>query len=215
MQAVKGNWILKGKLSKAAPGFKKVPVLKAIAHSTMVQYGTLSATFLQDLKDALNPPPAAGAAPPVAAPAAFKQDKDGPAAFRAWKKAGGAFNPSTHVTAYSIEGRGKSGAYWMFSSTMTAVCDEKVDGQDVIKRCAIEESPEYNDGFCIVELPTGDSAAADTVRRPTMWDGLQFDQFAGVDDPTQCYGVTSGGTPEVVVAPTPFSSCVVKRNVSM
>jgi hypothetical protein len=53
------------------------------------------------------------------------------------------------------------------------------------------------------------------VRRPTMWDGLQFDQFAGVDDPGQCFGVTSGGTPEVVVAPTPIASCTIRRNVKM
>ena len=211
MQALKSTWMLKGKLTKNDAGFKKVPILKAIAHVTMVQYGTLSAAFKDELITAN------GKTPDAATRAEFDANQRdlGAAGFRAWKRAGGAFNPSTHIASYSVEGRGASGAYWMYSSNMTAVCDPAVAGQDVIKACAIEESPEYNDGFVIVELPTADAGMANAVRRPTMWDGLQFDQFAGVDNPNQCFGVTSGGTPEVVVAPTPFASCVVRRNVAM
>ena len=84
-----------------------------------------------------------------------------------------------------------------------------------LKNLGPEESPEYNEGFVIVELPAGDPTLANRVRRPTVWDGLQFDQFAGVDNPAQCFGVTSGGTPEVVVAPTPLASCAIRRNVPM
>ncbi len=65
-----------------------------------------------------------------------------------------------------------------------------------------------------VELPSND-ALQNSVRRPTVWDGLQFDQFKAVEDPAQSFGVTSGGTAEVVVAPTAFSACVIKRNVGM
>lgn len=101
----------------------------------------------------------------------------------------------------------------MYSAEMVAICDPAVGGQDVIKACAIEESPEYSEGFAIIELPAADESLSKIVRRPTMWDGLQFDQFAGVDDPSQCFGVTSGGTPEVVVAPTPLANCTIRRNV--
>ncbi len=209
MEAAKATWVLKGKLTKADGSFQNVPILKAIPYLSMCQYGRLDAGFKDELITAT------GKTPDAATRAAFDADQGNQAAagFRAWKNAGGVFNPSTHITAYSVQGRGNAGAYWMYSAAMVAVCDPAVGGQDVIKACAIEESPEYNMGFVIVQLPTTDPTMANTVRRPTMWDGLQFDQFAGVDSPTQCFGVTSGGTGEVVVAPTSFSACVVKRNV--
>ncbi len=211
MEAAKPSWMLKGRLTKNDGGFRTVPVLKAVPHLTMVQYGVLQADFVDALITAQGQTPDATTRAALLA----DQSNQAKAGFRAWKASGGVFNPSLHVASYSIEGRGNSGAYWMYSADMVAICDPAVGGQDVIRACAIEESPEYNEGFVIVELPAGDPTLANRVRRPTMWDGLQFDQFAGVDNPAQCFGVTSGGTPEVVVAPTPLASCAIRRNVPM
>ena len=77
----------------------------------------------------------------------------------------------------------------MYDGDAAAVLDGEKSGQDIIKLCAIEESPEYNSGFSILERPKSDETLASKVRRPTTWVGLQFDQFAIVDDSNQCYGV--------------------------
>lgn len=52
---------------------------------------------------------------------------------------------------------------------------------------------------------------AEAIRRLAAWAEAQ----PALDDPTKCYGVTSGGAPEVVVAATPVSSCRVIRKVPM
>ena len=35
-----------------------------------------------------------------------------------------------------------------------------------------------------------------------------------IDDPSKCYGVTSGGAPEVVIAPTNLSACTILRKIN-
>jgi len=209
MEDLKPSWVLKGKLTKNDGGWKRIPILKAIAHTAMVQYGELDAGFKEKLLTANGKNDPAGKAD-------FEANRPVlvPAYLRKWKNAGNSFDPEAHLKSYEVQGRAGAGAYWMYDAGAAAVLDPALSGQDIIKMCAIEESPEYNDGFTIVELPSND-ALQNSVRRPTVWDGLQFDQFKAVEDPAQSFGVTSGGTGEVVVAPVAFSACIIKRNVGM
>jgi len=165
MEDLKPNWMLKGKLTKNDGGWKQIPILKAIAHTAMVQHGELKPKFLAELLTAN------GKNDPVGE-ADFRANKIqlGAAYLRKWKKAGQVFDPAVHLSAYDVQGRAKSAAYWMYDAGAVAALDPALSGQDVIKMCAIEESPEYNDGFTIVELPSND-ALQNSVRRPTVWDG--------------------------------------------
>ena len=214
MEELQPTYRLKGKLTQADSEFANIPVLKAVPHETMVKFGTLKGTFATTLLTVI------GKAGDATAEATMVSgEAEGQAmrtsAFHAWRAAGGVLDPTTHIESYSIQGRGEAGAYWMYDGGAAAALKPEKTGHDIIKLCAIEESPEYNTGFTIFRLPSTDAALAARIRRPTTWDGLQFDQFAIVEDSGQCFGVTSGGMGEVVVAPTAMSACTVARNVAL
>ncbi len=203
------NWTAKGKLTKNDGQFGKVPMLKACAWQTMVARGTLTDLFTRKLLQANTSDPRCPKNPDGTVNTAAALDVPTKTAFyAAFRAAGGRFDPSKDLASYAIRSATPY-AYWMFDAGIAAVIAGAKAGIDVIKACAIEESPEYNLGFTVVQLPPAVAAGShlEQIRRPTVWDGLQFDQFAAVTDPSQCHGVTTGGTGEVMVGLIDYAAC--------
>jgi hypothetical protein len=103
-------------------------------------------------------------------------------------------------------------AYWMYDAKAQMTLAMKADA--VSKALAVDENPDYLRGAVITALPDAiktQYGAQGGIKRPTAIDGLAFDQFQLVDDPSQCFGITAGGMGEVTVAPIMFSQTTPKR----
>ena len=122
------------------------------------------------------------------------------------------FRPHSHMLSSTISGPMGVG-YWMIevadATGLSTALKVETDRSSVVNAVAVDESPAYNDGFLIAQLTNRESEAlVDSMKitRPTAIDGIRFAQYLPVEDETQCYGVTSGGAPEVAVGAVPLGS---------
>lgn len=221
MQELQPRYILKGKPTTIDPA---VEVSKAIPLVSIIAYNTCSPALIDRILAANTSDPDY--------PKITRTNPDGsttevndPAAKTKWSgrgfpkskftmkylTGGGAFSMSD-MSSVRITGRNDI-AYWTYDPSVSGAMLASYTLDEIRQKLAVEESPDYAGGVLLVDLKkpatTALRTAAPQVRRPTCLDGLTFDQFA-LANPSLTYGVTSGGTGEVIVSGVDISQCDVK-----
>jgi hypothetical protein len=211
---------LRGKESRDA--VKAIPVMKAVATSAIACHGVLENDLLMAVMRTADPnlpgiPRLPDGSVDKVATLAKKNDREWRAQvlaplYVAYAKSRGV---RTNDAEYSIRGGATPAAYWLASPQGASLIDKKLTTAEVMGKLAIDEIPEYQLGFIVVELDEATkaewTAKIGHVTRPTAIDALGFDQFAVNPDPDACLGITSGGIPEVVVREVPLSRTAIVR----
>ena len=132
----------------------------------------------------------------------------------AFLRGGGTFNYQADISNWqdaTISGGGGV-AYWIYHAGLDASTLAAYKLDVIRQKLAIEEQPRYEGGVLLVDLKraitTATTTAAPEVRRPTAIDGIWYDQFQ-FQDASKTYGITSGGTGEVMVTTVKLRDCDV------
>jgi hypothetical protein len=224
MWDLKPNYVLKGKPTK--PDWD-VPVSKAIPLTWLVLYGQPLPHLIKRILDAnITHPECPKKSEPgrdgkpqvdISKWSSLDQGVRSDMAIK-YFQTGGPFNPKADIGSFAVRS-GVPLAYWMFDKDQHTAALAAKSKQEIIEALAIEETPDYQYGLVYVSLTkwgrerVEDAAQAGgpQMRRPTAIDGLGFDQFKLVMDNTVTFGLTSGGTGEVVVGTVDLHELEIER----